>query len=274
MRRLLLFALALVVVGLAGIGWGVLSARADPVVRRAEIALPRWPAGAPPIRVVLISDVHIGTIAMDAGRLARIVGQVNALHPDLVLIAGDLIYGHDPRGAARLGPAMVAPLKALRGRLGVVAVPGNHDHWTGIADVRAQLAAAGVTVIENEAIRRGPLVIGAIGDDFSGHDDLPATLRAMRRLPGAPVVLTHSPDVAPQLPPGLPLLLAGHTHCGQAVIPGRGPVLSVSRYGDRYQCGLRRELARLVVVTAGLGTSGPPMRYFAPPDLWLLTLHG
>lgn len=263
----------LFVAGLALMGYSFAEARRDPVVRRAAIALPDWPAGAAPVRAVLLSDVHIGTAAMDAARLDRIVDQVNALRPDIVLIAGDFIYGHAPDSASRLGEPMVAPLSRLRAPLGVVAALGNHDHWTGPAAVRDQLRRAGATVVaDNAAIVLGPLALGVAGDDFTGRANLPATVVAMRRLAGARVILTHSPDIAPNLPDEVSLLLAGHTHCGQVVLPLLGPVSEVSRFGPRYRCGVRREGGRTVVVTAGLGTSGGPFRLGAPPDLWLLEL--
>jgi len=252
--------------------WGALEARSDPRVREATIAMPDWPKGAPPLRVVLISDIHIRSHAMDATRLERIVRQVDALHPDLVLIAGDFIYGGTKGNAERFGEAMVVPLSHLRAPLGVVAALGNHDHWTGPETVTQQLTRAGVHVLDNGAVHAGPLALGVAGDDYTDHTDLPATLAAMRRLRGARLILTHSPDVAPKLPADISLLLAGHTHCGQAVIPFYGAPFSVSRYGDRYRCGIIREGARTIVVTAGLGTSGPALRFNAPPDLWLLTL--
>jgi len=273
-KRLLLAVAFLFAAGCGLAGYSYSEARRDPVVRTARVALPGWPAGAAPVRVVLLSDLHIGTAAMDAARLERIVGQVNALGPDLVVIAGDFIYGHAANSAARIGAPMVAPLSRLRAPLGVIAALGNHDHWTGGAAVRGLLERAGVTVIENGATERGPLAIGVVGDDFSRHADLAATLRAMAKLPGARIVLTHSPDIAPRLPADVALLLAGHTHCGQVVLPVYGPVSEVSRFGARYRCGLRREPGRTVVTTAGLGTSGGPFRLGAPPDLWLLTLGG
>lgn len=259
--------------GLALMGYSFAEARSEPVVRRAAIALPDWPVGAAPIRAVLLSDVHMGTAAMNGARLTRIVGQINALRPDVVLIAGDFIYGHTPGSASRLGEAMVAPLSRLRAPLGVVAALGNHDHWTGAEAVRDQLRRAGVTVVaDNAAIARGPLALGIAGDDFTGRADLPATVAAMRRLAGARVILTHSPDIAPNLPGEVSLLLAGHTHCGQVVLPLLGSITEVTRFGARYRCGVRREDGRTVVVTAGLGTSGGPFRLGAPPDLWLLEL--
>lgn len=248
------------------------AARRDPVVRTATVSLPDWPAGAPAVRAVLLSDIHIGTAAMRPARLERIVDQVNALRPDIVLIAGDFIFGHAPGSAARLGEPMVAPLARLRPRLGVIAALGNHDHWTGEGAVRNQLRRAGVTVVDNDAVRRGPLAIGVAGDDFTGRADIPATHAAMRRLVGARLMLSHSPDIAPDLPADVSLLLAGHTHCGQVLLPLLGPISDVSRYGARYRCGVVREGGRTVIVTAGLGTSGGPFRLGAPPDLWLLTL--
>ena len=273
MRKLLIVFIALVVALAALILYARSEALRDPVVRTATIRLPNWPSGAKPIRAVLISDLHIDGQTMDEARLDRIAAQINALKPDIVLLAGDYIYGHDPAGATKYGAGLVGPLSRLHAPLGVVAVLGNHDHWTGVGVVRDQLARAGVTLLENAAIARGPLAIGGVGDRYSGHDNLPATLAKLRPLAGARVLLTHSPDIAPDMPADTTLLLAGHTHCGQVVLPLWGPVSEVSRYGDRYRCGVRVEGARTVVVTAGLGTSGPmAVRLNAPPDLWLLTL--
>lgn len=252
-------------------------ARADPVVRRLQVNVASWPEGAKPVTVALLSDIHIGSRSMDSARLARIADQVNAAHPDLVLIAGDFIYGHDPAEGARLSPGLTAPLARLRAPLGVVAVPGNHDHWTGVAPVRRALEAAGVTVLANQAVRRGPLKILGFDDSFSRHADVPATLRSAATLGGVPVALTHSPGLIPRLPPGVNLLLAGHTHCGQVVFPLIGaptdwPDPPKRLYDPRYRCGVVRDPGRVTVVTAGLGTSGPALRLGAPPDIWLLTL--
>lgn len=264
----LLAGLLLLLLALAG--YSFVEARRDPVVREAAVPMADWPAGAPPLRLVLLSDLHAGNLAVTPARLGRVVAQVNALQPDLILIAGDFLPGHDPVDTAR-ATVVLAPLTGLRARLGVVAVPGNHDHWTGLGAVRNALASAGIPLLANQAAVRGPLAIAAVDDDYSKHARTAPTLAAARRLPGARLVLTHSPDIAPQLPEDFPLLLAGHTHCGQAVIPFYGSLDPVSRYQDRYRCGVIREGARRVIVTAGIGGS-VPLRFNAPPDLWLLTL--
>ena len=262
--------LLLTLVPVALLTWSLGLARSDPVVRRASVALPRWPAGAKPVRVALLSDIHLGDFATGPDRLRRIVAQVNALRPDLVVLAGDFIAGHEPQDA-EAAPGL-AELGRLRAPLGVVAVLGNHDYWTDPRAVRRVLERAGATVLDNAATRRGPLAVGGLDDLVTRHADLPATLRAMERAGGARLLVSHSPDIAPALPPGVPLLLAGHTHCGQVWVPFLGPPVDVSRYGARYRCGLVREGGRLTVVTAGTGTSVLPLRFGVPPDLWVVTV--
>ncbi len=266
------FLLILGCVGGALLGFAWREAHRDPVIRRARIALPGWPAGTPPVTVALASDVHVGGGAMDAKRLHRVVRRIAATRPDLVVLAGDFIDGHDPATARANAPVLTAAFRRLRPPLGTIAVLGNHDNDSDPAAVAKALTAAGVSVIENDAVTRGPLAIGVVGDAYSGHDDLPATLRSLRARRGARLIVTHSPDIAPTLPADTPLLLAGHTHCGQIVLPLVGALWIPSGLGARYRCGVIRERQRTVVVGAGLGTSMLPLRLGAPPDLWLLTL--
>ena len=264
----LLLIVALLVAAL--FSWMHHEARADPIVRRATIGLPGWPAGQKPVTVLLLSDVHIGSAAMDAARLTRIIKQINALKPDLVLMAGDFVFGHDPVAGERYAAELVKPLTRLHAPLGVVAVPGNHDYWAGQVSVPRALWQANVTMLINGATVRGPLAIGGVADVYTRHADVRATMHALDRLPGAKIVVTHSPDVTTKMPGEIALVLAGHTHCGQIVAPLYGPLSSVAR--ERYRCGIVRDGNRLTVVTAGLGTSAVPFRFGAPPDMWLLTL--
>lgn len=223
--------------------------------------------------VALLSDIHIGGPAMDVPRLERIVAQVNALRPDLVLIAGDFISGEDPARGARAAARLGAPLSGLRARHGVLAVLGNHDHWTAPELVRAQLARANITVLANTVARAGPLTVGGVDDPFTDRDRTADVLARMTR-PG--LILAHSPDIAPQTPRGT-LVLAGHTHCGQIMLPIVGPAVTTSPslgrrlYDPKYRCGLVRQDGKVVVVTGGLGAS-LPLRLGAPPEVWSLTL--
>jgi hypothetical protein len=273
------FALAIPTLAAAFAVVGLLHARADPIERTATVGLPGWPAGSAPIKVALLSDIHIGNITMDARRLRRIVGQVDAARPDLILLAGDFVVGENASGIDARASQLTAPLSGLRAPLGTLAVLGNHDYWTDARRVRIALAAAGVTVLDNESVRRGPIVVAGISDTFSGHDDIAATLASDVGQGGPIVVLTHSPDLAPRLPPGIALALAGHTHCGQVVLPLIGTVQGGSPhehgrriYDPRYRCGVIQDPGRTVIVTGGVGSGTVPIRLGAPPDFWLITL--
>ena len=272
LRRFLFLLLFLLVAGLAGLGWGYRTATADPVVREAEVALAGWPAGKAPLRALLVSDIHVAGPDMPPARLARIVEQMRALRPDLVLIAGDLVS--DKRWSTRryTMAEAVAPLGRLRPPLGVFAVLGNHDHWRHAGQARAALRAAGVRVLDNAAARAGPLAIGGLDDAFTDRDDLAATLRAIDRISGVPVLLSHSPDPFPAVPARIGLMVAGHTHCGQIVLPLYGTISTMSEHGDRYACGRIDEGGKSLFVTAGLGTSLLPLRIGARPDMWLIRI--
>lgn len=270
--RWAILAAALAVLAGGVTAYGFREARADPVVRQTAVALPDWPAGAAPITVALIADIHIGSLAMDAARLTRVVAQVNALHPDLVVMAGDFIDGHEAGSAVQRAPALTAPLSGLRAPLGVVAVLGNHDHWTGADAVAAALDRAGVLVLRNGAVMRGPLALAGLDDRPTRHARLAQTLAAVRSLRGAGVMLAHSPALGGRLPPRVRLVLAGHTHCGQVALPLVGAPRQVTT--PHYRCGIVRDPGRLTIVTAGLGTSMVPIRLGAPPDLWLVRLGG
>jgi predicted MPP superfamily phosphohydrolase len=151
--------------------------------------------------------------------------------------------------------------------------PGNHDHWFAPDALRGELERLGVRVLQNEAVRRGPLVIGGIDDDYSGHDDVPKTLEAMDVLgPGVPLILSHSPDVIPAIRRPVAAIFSGHTHCGQIRFPLVGAITYISRYGDRFACGDIRDGHHRIFVGAGLGTSILPLRFLTPPDVWLVTL--
>jgi uncharacterized protein len=257
---------------LALMGYMYRLALSDPVVRRATIVMADWPKNAPPLRVALLSDIHVVGPDMPPSRLARIVGQVNALDADVIVLAGD--YVSDKRSATRTysGAEGLAPLSNLRAPLGVYAVLGNHDHWRDAGEIGRALRKANVRVLDNEAVTIGGMRLGGVDDEYTGNADLTRTVAAMRSGPGAKVLLTHSPDVAPATPRDVTLILAGHTHCGQIRLPIFGAISYVSKYGERFGCGLTTEGTRRVVVTAGIGTSVLPFRLRAPPDVWLLTL--
>ena len=275
MKRVLRAILILVIAaGAMAVAVGYQAATADPVVRTTRIGLRGYPPSLRDMRVVLLADLHVAGPDMPPARLDRIVAQVNALYPDLVVLAGDFVSDKTIATASYSFPTAVAPLAGLRARFGAVAVLGNHDHDRGAAAARAALAAAGVRVLDNAAMRVGPLALGGIDDAVTGHADLRGTAGRMRRLGGAMVLLSHTPGPFRYLPRDIELMLAGHTHCGQLRPPLIGWVLSAQHYAARYSCGVMGNPGRMVIVTAGLGTSVVPLRYRVPPDMWLVRIGG
>lgn len=267
--RFLLLA-SLIVLSLFGFAYW--TAVSDPVLRYADVALLPRDGDAEELKVVLISDIHVAGPDMPPPRLAAIVARINELRPDIILIAGDFVS--DKGVATRtysLAEAM-APLKRLRSRLGTYAVLGNHDHWRNAQVARSELMNAGIRLLDNDAARAGPLVIGGLDDAFTDHHDVVAMTRAMKANGGVPVVLSHSPDPFPNLPPDVGLMVAGHTHCGQIRLPLVGALSYMSEHGDKYACGVIQERGQTLVVSAGLGTSLLPLRLGAVPDIWVIRI--
>lgn len=254
---------------------GYWNATRPPLIRTARIDVADWPDGVPPLSILHVSDIHVAGPDMPPERLRQIVAQFNALKPDLILIAGDLVSEKRLATHTYTSSEIVAPLGGLRARFGVIVVPGNHDHWFEPQALRADIEKYGITVLQNEAVRRGALIIGGVDDDYSGYDDVPATFRAMDALGNGPrILLTHSPDIVPTLPQKVKAVFAGHTHCGQLVFPVVGALAYMSRYGNRFACGVIDYAGSKIVVGAGLGTSLVPLRYGAEPDAWLVTIGG
>lgn len=254
--------------------FGRFEAVQPPLVREAALALPDWPTGQRPVRVALLADIHLGGIDMTVPRLSRIVDRINAVRPDIVLVAGDFLTSW-AAGSADIAD-VAAQMKRLRSRYGTVAVLGNHDNWNDTLLLRRRLEQSGVAIVDNGAVRRGPLIIAGSGDSVSGHAHLGGTLNAVRRLKqrgeGATIYLAHSPDILNWLPSGPAVLLAGHTHCGQIVLPWIGSPIQVSQiFGNKLRCGFVHMGDKRVVVTSGLSTSSLPIRVGAPPDFWILT---
>lgn len=246
----------------------------DPIVQRVTIISDSMDPQAAPVVIALIADVHVAGPDMPPSRVERIVAQVNALEPDIVTIAGDLVS--EKRVATRTYSAeqVVAPLAALDSPLGTVVVPGNHDHWFDWDALRTELNAIDhVTVLENQAAEFGPLAIAGIDDASIGMADVAETMAQLDQLEGARVVLTHSPDVFPNIPVDVDLVMAGHTHCGQIAYPWGGAPVIMSDYGELYYCGVVEQHQKTLVTVSGLGTSMLPVRLFTQPDIWLIEIR-
>lgn len=270
LRRLLLACLLVFAAGGVLFGVGVYNARVDPVLRRTAVGLPDWPKSAPPMTVALLSDIHMESMTMDPQRLRRVVDRVNAQHPDLIVLAGDFIEGEGAAEAIHAVPRLEAELRRLSAPLGIVAVLGNHDYGTDEIAVAQMLRRIGATLLINHSAQVGALRVAGMGDQSTGHFHIAPAMFALLRLQGAGVMVAHSPEATNWAKPYIHLLLAGHTHCGQVVLPFYGAPIDVAP--PRYRCGVIHDPGRTIIVTAGLGTSNLPIRFGAPPDWWLIRL--
>lgn len=241
-----------------------------------------------PLRIALLSDLHMGAYK-GADYLQRVVQRTNALVPDIVLLAGDYVLGDTPADQAA---AALAPLKELHPAAGTYGVLGNHDHGlfrafgglhTPVHDPSGTLAKAleqaGVTVLDNanEIVTLGTdkLAIAGIEDRWMPDSDVRGALANIPK--GIPIILiAHNPDVVLDPQSGsASIIVAGHTHGGQIRLPGLGPVPRLpTRLGRVFDQGLFRIHNNTdLVITRGVGESGPRMRLFAPPEILLLELE-
>lgn len=263
-------------------------------VEAHEAALPGLPPAWEGRTLAVIADLQVGMWGGNEGMARRAVREALRRRPAAVLLAGDFIYhpGRDPRARAREAAEIVAPL--ARAGIPVFAVLGNHDWALDWPDgslnplaarrVREALAAAGVRVLENEALALAapeggePLYLVGLGSRWAGRDRPKAALAGVP--PGAArVVVMHNPDSFATLPAGeAPLAVAGHTHGGQVALPflEDWSWLALAQ-PDRVHAGGWAEGAgaagNRLYVNRGIGFSTLPVRINCAPELTLLTLR-
>lgn len=242
----------------------------------AEHALNVNWTGGRPLRVAVLTDLHVGSPFNGIAKLRKIVDRTNAAHPAMICILGDLVIQGVLGGRFVPPEEIAAELKRLRAPGGVVAVLGNHDGWLDHRRVRDTVERAGIRVVEDTAVRlntsAGPLWVAGISDRWTGRHDLAAAMSIVKD-DGIPVLLlTHNPDIFPLVPNRVTLTLAGHTHGGQVRLPVIGAPIVPSQFGQRFAAGHVVEGGRHLFVATGLGTSILPVRFRVRPAVTVLTL--
>ena len=271
---------AAVAVGFGSMFWGWVIGQRRVEVERLDLPLRGLPDALGGLRLAQISDLHVG-MQLRAPQLRRLLSRVNALEPDLIVITGD-IFDFDPRYIEE-GCRELAKLDAP---LGVFAVLGNHDVYTGAEAVAQGLATwTSIRLLRDEWVRieleGGALALAGVEDTGRGWNDRDATHDALERLAGeipadlARVLLIHRPSWFAQAARlGFPLALAGHTHGGQIALPAPAQHQNVSRLISRWTRGLFQdaETGALLYVNRGLGVAGPPVRLNCSREISLLRL--
>jgi len=271
---------SVVAVVVALLVWGFTGGQAGIERTRHRAPLPGLAQELAGLRVAQISDLHIGN-HLDGERLSRLVERVNAEGADAIVMTGDL-FDFDPAfvedGARRLAE--------LRAPLGVYAVLGNHDVYTGAEIVAEALArlAPGVRLLRDEIVRLptgAPLYIAGVEDTGRGWADRGVRQEGLDRLAaalpadGPTLLLAHRPELFGQAAElGFPLMLAGHTHGGQLALPLAGGHWNVARFMTPLTRGFFRDGGSSLYVNRGLGVGGPALRVACPREIALFELEG
>jgi len=237
-------------------------------VKRLEVYTDKLLPNNGKIRIVQISDVHIGLIIRDK-HLKVILDRVKNEKPDILVSTGDLLDGE--LNNVMPETKQLAEIKPMYGKY---AVPGNHEYYAGIQKALEFTKNAGFEILRDE--NRPVAEINIIGlDDITGRklgliqnnthlsELLPTTQNK-----AFVILLKHQPDIHENI--NFNLQLSGHTHNGQIF-----PFMLLTRlffpknYGY-YKLGENKS----VYVSSGAGTWGPPVRFFAPPEITVIDLIG
>jgi predicted MPP superfamily phosphohydrolase len=237
---------------------------------RHSLPIPDLPAEWEGARVIQLTDLHYGDPWTD--RLFRqMVRDVNALHPDLILITGDFIQ----RRRREVGPC-AEHLRGLKARYGVLGVLGDHDcnYYTqapqhGIVEA---LTDAGIRLLRNEQLEL-PGGLRIAGTEPTTHKIFRADLRRTLNGSGPPhLLMSHSPDmIVEAAEAGVSILLSGHTHGGQVVVPFFGPPVTHTHVGRPHASGWSQRKGTRLYTCRGLA-SHASLRFLCRPEIALFTL--
>lgn len=258
-------------VALAFTAYGVMVRRRWVRVRSIDVPVAGLAAGFDGYRIAHLSDLHIGGLWPRA-RAARWIELLRGLDVDLVALTGDYVTHGDA-----FRDDIAAVLAEMRGRDGAVAVLGNHDYFCDVEALVAQIRARGVTVLRNEhlTVARGAdaITIAGVDDTWSRRADVAQALTGAPQ--GQPIIaLAHDPQLFPELSRrGAAVVLSGHTHWGQLAVPFLATRFNLSRLSYRLHAGTYRAGRAVLYVSPGLGTTGPPIRIGAPPEITVLCLR-
>lgn len=231
-------------------------------VETVRIETSRLPAGTDTLRLVQVSDLHLGLILRE-GTVRRLAAAIAALRPDLLVATGDLVdaqINHLDGLAGRLA--------ALRPPLGKFAVTGNHEFYAGRGQALDFIERSGFTVLRGALATVGGITLAGVDDPAGGSEPDEAALLRQADRAGFTLLLKHRPRVNPEAEGLFDLQLSGHAHRGQ-IFPFN---LLTARFYPRQNGLYRLAGGALLYASRGTGTWGPPMRLFSPPEITLFEI--
>jgi uncharacterized protein len=243
-------------------GWGLHEARTvktEHVVVETE----KLPPGRERLRIVQVSDVHIGLMLRE-GRLRKIIDTLREAEPDIVVSTGDLVDGEpgDEIPLVKLFTGIAPPL-------GKFAVTGNHEFYAGVRRSVSFMERSGFRVLREETAETGAVLLAGVDDPAGNYSGERAAASESPLLPRAHgnhfvLLLKHRPEIADG--GGFDLQLSGHVHGGQIF-----PFGLVTRLFYPLPTGLTRlSNGSSVYVNRGTGTWGPPIRFLVPPEVTVI----
>jgi predicted MPP superfamily phosphohydrolase len=239
--------------------------------------VPHWNRELDGFKIVAVSDIHGGSNNVSEERLRYLTELVNAQNPDIVVLLGDFVSQKSGKESDLKMPieTVAENIREMRAKYGVYAVIGNHDWWYDEKRCRTALEKAGIKVLENEifsfpANNQTVTILGI--EDFWKRRQVPVENLMPQINPQENIIaITHNPDSFEKTPAAISLVLAGHTHGGQVLIPFYGAPLIVSQ--RKYYTSHIVENGRNLFVASGVGTTGPPLRFRVPPEIAVITLN-
>ena len=254
--------------------YGAVAARTRNVIEKVIVPIPGLPSQLEGLTIVQLSDIHAGMF-MKESEMAEYVRIANSLKPDLIALTGDFVATHSDQVA----PFMRA-MSTLKGRYGVFGCLGNHDMFTRSEEALARgFANAGFKLLRNanEIIEVDGAALNIIGVDYLfATRSTAATLDGVLKrisLEGTTILLQHAPQLFPQAANfGIDLTLSGHTHGGQIALTIGEMIITPAALSTMFLAGLFKIGDSHLYVNRGLGTTGPPIRINAPPEITHITL--
>ncbi len=234
---------------------------------RVIVESPKIPAGIGRIRVVQISDVHLGLIVR-SDRLRRIIREIRRADPDILVSTGDLVDGQID-GLSML----VAAFRDIKPKFGKFAVTGNHEYYAGIGQALDFTRKAGFTVLGGASEETAGITIAGVNDPTGyqmGIDKKVDEKELLSRHSPEQftLFLKHRPVVGNNCLGLFDLQLSGHIHKGQIF-----PFSLVTRLFYPLGTGLTRLPGNAdIYVSRGTGTWGPPIRFLAPPEVTVIDI--